>query len=388
MGNDLEKKFRLPRPKEIDFPSCDEKYNINIQQIGEKNREKAEKELLAGKSIFLLKSGNILVSLLERDELKPRLLSHLCIYSIPNLKLVDKYTFNIKEEEEGEEGEIYSLDGAIQLKNGNILTIYNKLYEFEGESIKDGPKRSSEEFQMTETYRDFIYFKDPFDPKKTIKKTRKIFNFTQIMEAIDGKVLYIKGDKIIKCIDSNTLDINFPSLLTVKDHWTIDIIFQSEFYPDYLYICKNLHTYEKQCSELSVYDINDFCNNKINCLFTIKVSNSVTIFAYCEYDKKYLLLDTIKNGIYIFDMETKTKVAVCPLKADVGGWYKEYGYGKMIKLESGHVTRMNGHLQVIDIREGQIFESLYIPSVRVFLVINQYIVVIWKGYIIVAKIYD
>ena len=87
-------------------------------------------------------------------------------------------------------------------------------------------------------------------------------------------------------------------------------------------------------------------------------------------------------------METKTKVAVCPLKADVGGWYKEYGYGKMIKLESGHVTRMNGHLQVIDIREGQIFESLYIPSVRVFLVINQYIVAIWKGYIIVAKIYD
>ena len=388
MGNKLEKKFRLPRPKEIDFPSANENHNINLKQINEKNREKAEKELLFAKSIFLLKSGNILVSLNEIDELRPRLLSHLCIYSIPKLKLVDKYTFNIEEEEDGEEGNIFSLDGAIQLKNGNILAIYNKLYEFEGESIKNGPKRSSEEFPMTETYQDFIYFKDPFEPKKRIQKTRKIFNYKQIMEAIDDKVLYVQWRSIIKCIDSNTLDINFTTLLSPEESWEYDIIFKSEFYPDYLYICKNLHTYEKQCSELSVYDINDFCNNKINCLFTIKVSNSVTIFAYCEYDKKYLLLDTIKNGIYIFDMETKTKVAVCPLKADVGGWYKEYGYGKMIKLESGHVTRMNGHLQVIDIREGQIFESLYIPSVRVFLVINQYIVVIWKGYIIVAKIYD
>ena len=314
MGNKLEKKFRLPRPKEIDFPSANENHNINLKQINEKNREKAEKELLFAKSIFLLKSGNILVSLNEIDELRPRLWSHLYLYSIPKLKLVDKYTFNIEEEEDGEEGNIFSLDGAIQLKNGNILAIYNKLYEFEGESIKNGPKRSSEEFPMTETYQDFIYFKDPFEPKKRIQKTRKIFNYKQIMEAIDDKVLYVQRRSIIKCIDSNTLDINFTTLLSPEESWEYDIIFQSEFYPDYLYICKNLHTYEKKCSELSVYDINDFWNKKINCLFTIKVSNSVNILAYCEYDKKYLLLDTIKNGIYIFDMETKNKVAVYDLK--------------------------------------------------------------------------
>ena len=176
MGN----KFRLPKPKEIDFPSANENHNINLKQINEKNREKAEKELLFAKSIFLLKSGNILVSLNEIDELRPRLLSHLCIYSIPKLKLVDKYTFN-NEEEDGEEGNIFSLDGAIQLKNGNILAIYNKLYEFEGESIKNGPKRSSEELLMTEQKQDYIYFKDPFEPKKRIQKTRKIFSYEQIM---------------------------------------------------------------------------------------------------------------------------------------------------------------------------------------------------------------
>lgn len=58
-----------------------------------------------------------------------RLISHLFIYIIPKLKLVEKYTFSI-EEEDGEEGDIISFDGAIQLKNGNILAFSNKLYEF------------------------------------------------------------------------------------------------------------------------------------------------------------------------------------------------------------------------------------------------------------------
>ena len=208
------------------------------------------------------------------------------------------------------------------------------------------------------------------------------------MEAIDGKVLYTQGSQIIRCIDSNTLDINFPTLLSSKDSWTYDIIFQSEFYPDYLYICKNLHTYEKKCSELSVYDINDFCNKKINCLFTIKVSNSENILAYCEYDKKYLLLDTINKGIYIFDMDTRNKVAVCDLKENINGNYRDYGYEKMFKFESGHVTRMQGHLRILDIREGKEVGELNIRAVKRYLVINQYIVILWKGYIVVAKIYD
>ena len=387
MGNNLEKKFRLPRPKEIDFPSVNENHNINLQQINEKNKQKAEKELLAAKSIILLKSGNILVSLNEIDELRSTVLSHLCIYSIPKLNLVDKYTFNI-EEEDGEEGDIISLDGAIQLKNGNILAICNKLYEFEGESIKDGPKRSSEEFLMTETYKKLIYFKDPFEPKKTIQKTRKIFNCSQIMEAVDGKVLYTQCSNQIRCIDSNTLDINFPTLLSFKEFWKCDIIFQSEFYPDYLYICKNLRTYEKECSELSVYDINDFCNNKINCLFTIKVSNSEIILAYCEYDKKYLLLDTLRKGIYILDMETKNKVAVCDLKEKIDGDYRDYGYEKMLKLESGHVIRMFKYLRLLDIREGKQVADFNIAAVKLYLVINQYIVIVFQGYIALIKIYD
>ena len=38
------------------------------------------------------------------------------------------------------------------------------------------------------------------------------------------------------------------------------------------------------------------------------------MFALLEYDKTYLLLDTVNNGIYIINIETKQKVAVSDLK--------------------------------------------------------------------------
>ena len=48
--------------------------------------------------------------------------------------------------------------------------------------------------------------------------------------------------------------------------------------------------------------------------YTIEISKSQNVFSICEYDKKFLLLDTINNGIYIVDMESKQKVAVSILK--------------------------------------------------------------------------
>ena len=62
----------------------------------------------------------------------------LRIYSLPALKIIESYEFNQKTEG------IYTVEYAIQLKNGNILAIYDKLYIFDGENIKEGPKNISE----------------------------------------------------------------------------------------------------------------------------------------------------------------------------------------------------------------------------------------------------
>jgi hypothetical protein len=63
-----------------------------------------------------------------------------------------------------------------------------------------------------------------------------------------------------------------------------------------------------------------------------KISESEIVYGCCEYDKKYILFDTLNKGIYIFEIETKTKVAVSNMiyKVDIPN-YKNYGYGKMIK---------------------------------------------------------
>ena len=83
--------------------------------------------------------------------------------------------------------------------------------------------------------------------------------------------------------------------------------------------------------------------------------------ALCEYDKKYILLDSYKNGIYIVDMELKQKVAVCvPRLYDrmSNSFSNKYAdrktangslYEKMIKLEDGQVL-LEG-CEITDIRE-------------------------------------
>lgn len=75
----------------------------------------------------------------------------------------------------------------------------------------------------------------------------------------------------------------------------------------------------------------------------IQVSGSQNIFALCEYDKKFLLLDTIGNGIYIIDTELKQKVAVSVLKLFLEGESKltnfmyNYNFGENKKVKKKEV---------------------------------------------------
>ena len=131
----------------------------------------------------------------------------------------------------------------------------------------------------------------------------------------------------------------------------MDMILQSEYYPENLYICANIELpgdiYD---SKLLVFNLEQFLKQKSPIkepLFTIEVSKSQYIMALCEYDKKYILLDSYKNGIYIVDMESKQKVAVCVPRVKMSNsFYNMYAnrstgggtiYEKMIKLKDGQV---------------------------------------------------
>ena len=146
-------------------------------------------------------------------------------------------------------------------------------------------------------------------------------------------------------------------------------MFQSEYYPEHLYVCANKDFRDTYESLLLIFDYDEFCEyNKSpkKPLEKIKVSSSQNVFALCEYDKKFLLLDTIINGIYIIDIELKQKVAVSDLKlfypgksklenylinseekkhiSKIRGIYEnrfKYLYRKMIKLKDGRVLMFN-----------------------------------------------
>ena len=215
MGNNFEKKFRLPRPNEIDFPKYEKKNTININVKNVINQAKAESGDYFAKSINLLKSGNILVGMDYIDKKFCTIRNQLIIYSIPNLKEVKKYTF---PNEEDDEDNVYLIKNAIQLKNGNILATRDKFYEFDGESINDGPKRSSGNIRYSETFTSIKEFLDPGSIQKTIIKKNLIqFVYNTLIEAVDGKVLFSKrsGTDILG-LDSEKLDENLqPYLKTI-----------------------------------------------------------------------------------------------------------------------------------------------------------------------------
>ena len=112
------------------------------------------------------------------------------------------------------------------------------------------------------------------------------------------------------------------------------------------------------CFKIEEFIKNNEDNN--NPLFSIEVSKSQNIYGLCEYDKKYILLDSYSNGIYIIDIELKQKVAVSvPIfyykdanmkiniysdrKAGKGTLYK-----KILKLKDGQIFITGS---IIDIKE-------------------------------------
>lgn len=390
MGNKFEKKFRLPRPNEIDFPKCEKKNTVNIEIKNVINKAKAESGNYFGKSIYLLKSGNILVGMDYIDEKYCTIRNQLIIYSIPNLKEVKRYTF---PNEEDEEDNVYRINNAIQLKNGNILAIRDKYYEFDEESINDGPKRSSENIRYSETSTSIKEFLDPGSIKKNIINKNLIqFIYNVLIEAVDGKVLLSRrSGTVILGLDSVKLDENLITLL--EDDWYLDIIFPSELYPEHLYICKNRRR-PNRCSELDVYDIKEFCNEKKkNCLiYNMKISESQNIYGFCEYDKKYLLFDTLNQGIYVFDLETKTKVAVSNMIHNldsISACYEHFGYGKMIKLEDGQLIRWYSCLRIVDIVEGKEDYAYSVDSTIYFVKYEKYIILVYpNGYVVVVQLYN
>ena len=152
-----------------------------------------------------------------------------------------------------------------------------------------------------------------------------------LFEAKEGILLftYLANERIY-FLDIANLDTERKSIFeysegneTQKEYYHLDIIHQSEFYPDNLYICANYikylnsSSYYNQKSILLIFNLDEFCDKdkkQKQPLYAIKVSESVNVYGLCEYDKKYVLLDTIQKGIYIIDMEIKQKVAVSNVK--------------------------------------------------------------------------
>lgn len=378
MGNKLEekidqklKKYMTPRADEINFPEITKNPNIKIKVKTTQNKTKFDKNRWIAKCICLLQSGNILVGIDKFDKDTYKLKSSLHIYTYPNLILEQKYIFP------NERSGSYNTSVVLQLKNGKIFVIRDKLYEFEGDAIEKGPIKTSEKLNSCMKDQNYI-LPDQFNHYKTITKQLFYFNGKDFFEAIDGKILF-KTYTNIDFFDSIKLDVN-PTTLLSEDAYDI-ICFQSEYYIDHIYVCKNTYSYaeRKKAASLSVYDIKDFCDEKNKNktpLFSIEVSKSENILGYCEYNEKYLLLDTLSKGVYIIDMETKSKVAICDGK--VAETYKEpsYTYGKMVKLDDGHIVRMYALLKIIDIRKSDVVDS-FIESSRSFIQIGNSIVLLY-----------
>ena len=392
MGN-----LKTPRPKEINFPEVKNKVKLNGKIVS----TKSGKEYHLINNMCLLKSGNILICYTIFSPYVDE--TYIEIFSVPQLKSVAKYEVKYETEDE-----FYAPSFAIQLKNGNIITICEKLYIFNGESIAEGPQSYSEEIlndmYFREVKRDFFNKTDESFKHPAYSKKRKEYQCDFIIEPIAGSLLYTIGsNREIFHMDIANLDPASKSLYFYRKGkgfnqrtYDLDIIHPSEYYPDYLYICGN-DQFNRECkSDFLIFDLNKFCDRKIfpkTPLHTIEVSKSQNVFAICEYDKKYLLLDTINNGIYIVDMDLKQKVAVSILrlyikelneyeeiniKADLVNKdknnYFNYLYRKMIKLKDGRVFIIRRGDAVADIRE-QAMQEYFQPTIRSeFIFCGNYIV--------------
>ena len=357
MGN------KFPRPADINFPNVQDRIDYKFPEISRIDGTKG-KEIKVGLSVCALKSGNILISYIYKDISKLEVKSCLAIYSVPNLKLIQKYVFNSEIEDL-----TFIIDSAIQLINGNIFAICDKLYIFDGESISDGPKTTSGEIDDSSFYQDSIVFPDPKDrfQIRTIKKSARVFSCDFMFEAKEGIILftYHRNPIWINLLDIGNLETKeekvFAHRRSERECYEMSIIKKSEFHPDNLYVVANniikrdLSDVIKktEMSALLVFNLDDFCDKnkkQKNPLFTISISNSENVYGMCEYNEKYLLLDTINKGIYIIDIESKQKVAVSAT---------QLYFGNLNKIENFLVGSHNKKIDlVLNNRYGPIYRDM------------------------------
>ena len=378
---------KYPKPKDINFPEA-KKVNWKILSPG----KKPEDQNVRVTSITLLKSGNILISYYRSTRKDFNLRSFLIILTVPKLEVVQKYEF---------EGVVvddicYVSKMAHQLKNGNIFAFCDKLYIFDGEDIAKGPKKDA---KICET---LIYSQDEkfFEPsdkreKYPIHKTFKYLFCDFILEIKDGEfiftdryksenhyIFYFKIKSTI--IEKERIFIYTKKVKNTNEVYKLDIIHRSEHYPEMLYIVGNLYLVAENGYE-SIFlglNVNKLLKNgeETKPAFKIDVSKTQHIIGLCEYDKKYVLLDSFKEGIIIIDMDTKQPVAVSipkyiikELKGHTHGEYFKTGQGplyrKIIKLKNGNIL---AHGKIIDIREEKIL--LEFKTDILFVEVEDYIV--------------
>ena len=127
----------------------------------------------------------------------------------------------------------YSLDSATQLINGNIFTICDRLYIFDGENIKDGPKTTSELIDESACKARPLIFKDPEDKYRIreIKKQARVFLCEFMIEVKEGTVLYTyEHNSDIYLLDIANLETRGTSIYS-KTYYEFDIIYKSQYYP-------------------------------------------------------------------------------------------------------------------------------------------------------------
>ena len=248
----------------------------------------------------------------------------MAIYSLPELKEVQLYEF--KETEV-----LYTVDYALQLKNGNILAIYDKFYEFDGENIKKSPLNISSNLDSTYFSRIKGRFSHSIIPAQSITKSVYCFDIHYLFEEKEGLLLYtrLKHSREIYSINLENLeDIIIKKLYSTDKeeeasfHNNVDMVLHSEYYPENIYLVINVGFSEPSSSYLRIFNYEDFingkCNKKNDVTTKMLISDSYNVFGICECDKQYLLLDTITHNIYIFDMINRQKVALCvPTKEGV-----------------------------------------------------------------------
>ena len=360
MGN-----LRFPRPEKTDFPPTERKEWIfkPVSQTSGSEKKQA-------RNLKLLKSGNILINYVyqNRDDLIVK--SYLSIYKIPKLEIVEEYIF---QKEEEDDDIIYYIEPVSQTQEGNIFMISDALYMFKGESISEGPNIEGEKIDdlHLNTEQGTFYYSSDVDGKNPVYKKMKSFNCHNLLEVKKGLFLYTN----LACNSMFKLDLS-KTTITKKIFYEhplkhnegvrscgINMLSISKYYPENLYFCVNICKRgggeDLFSAEFYCFNIENFIKGNKEPLYMINVSKSQNIYGFCEYDKKYILLDSYANGIYIIDIELKQKVAVSVPKFFYKNSYsiniysdRKSGHGtyyqNIHKLKDGQVLIMGN---VVDIRE-------------------------------------